>query len=179
MKKTSITLLLLLVTYGFTKAQCKNRKIVDEFENRTTIITDEFVLMNTPLSFIVGKASFKVEINFYKVDTAYGVFLVHRAKYSTSSIKYIYFKFTDGVFIKKTEPQEYKVNTEAFGVGDSEATSFTLTKKELEKFTTTEVEKVRFEFDNFTDYQLVDKDMNKTQKNNFQKYAQCIQSETK
>jgi hypothetical protein len=154
-------------------AQCGLKTQYDEFEKTTTTTTGEFTIMNTPLSFIVGKSSWKVELFFFKVNTTYNVLLSHQGN-STSSIKYIYFKFTDGELIKKIEPQEYKRSDDAFGSGESRATSFTLTKKELEKFTTTEVEKLRFEFDYFPNQQLVDKEMNKTQKKNFLKYATCL-----
>jgi hypothetical protein len=132
--------------------------------------------MNTPLAFIVGKRTWRVEMNYFKKDTTLGIYLEHSSEIVTSNIKYIYFKFSDGEVIKKTDPIEYK---EQRGLGKSESTgtAFLLTKNELIKFTKSDVAKIKFEFQYFPDYQVVENDVNKNKVKLYMNFAKCLAEE--
>lgn len=167
-------LVLFLSLQGYT--QCKNTKSTDDFDSKISIRTQAFTIMNTPLSFIVGKTPWKVEMHYYTQGDTLGVYLEHSSERLPSLIQYIYFKFSDGTIIKKTDPIEYK-RQNGWGGENSVATSFVLTKDELLKFTQVEVQKIKFEFRYFPDYQVVENDVNKNKAKQYMKFAKCLMSE--
>ncbi len=175
MKQSIFSVLFLIAITINGYAQCGNTKNVDDFDSSATITTKTFTIMNTPLSFIVGKQSWNVEMNYFKRDDTLGIYLEHSTEISPSNIKYIYFKFSDGEVIKKTEPIEYKKQNE-WGT-KSKGTSFILTKEELLKFTQVDVDKIKFEFRHFPDYQVVEKDVNKNKAKQYMKFAKCLYGE--
>jgi hypothetical protein len=166
--------LLFLSIQGYT--QCKNTKSTDDFDSSTTIRTQAFTIMNTPLSFIIGKNSWTVEMNYYKRQDTLGIYLEHSTEGRTSPIAYIYFKFTDGSIIKKTDPIEYK-RQNGWGRDRSTGTAFIMTKEELLKFTQVSLDKIKFEFRYFPEYQVVEKDVNKNKAKQYMKFATCLYGE--
>jgi hypothetical protein len=125
--------------------QSKNTKSSDDFDSTSSIQTQAFTIMNTPLSFIAGKSPWKVEMHYYKKEDTLGIHLEHSSEGLPRAILYIYFKFTDGSIIKKTDPIEYK-RQNGWAGEKSVGTSFVFTKAELLKFTRVSFDKIKFEF---------------------------------
>jgi hypothetical protein len=176
MKQILILMICTIYIYSNTLAQCNSTKKVDDFDSTVTIQTNDFTIFNPVLNFVVGKKSWSLKASFYRQKNTYGIYIEHASEGMTSAIQYIYLKLSDGTIIKKTEPLELKEHN---GLGSTtyKGTAFIFTKDELTKVSTTEIEKLKLEFEYFPDFQVVERSPNTNQKKNFKKYATCILEE--
>ena len=156
-------------------SQCKLDSKTDEFSSIKTINSQDITLVSIE-PFGSSKGFWNLDVCFVIYDNTLQIKVTHASQTYSSVLDYIYFKFKDGTLIKKTEV----VNTGDYSSGHGykySFTTFSLTKDELMKFASTELEKFQAEFTHFPDYAHVEKDVKAKSVDKISKDANCVLSE--
>lgn len=167
----------LLLTGQSLFSQCKLDRKTDEFSSITTITSEDVRLVSIE-PFGSSKSFWDLGMCFVIFDNTLQIEVTHASQSYSSKLSSIFFKFTDGTLIKKTDV----VNTGDYSSGHGYRytyTTFSLTKEELMKFAATELEKFHAEFHHFSDYPVVEKEIKAKNIESIVKDANCILSEYK
>jgi hypothetical protein len=165
----------LLISSQNLFSQCKLESKTDEFSSIKTINSPDVTLVSIE-PFGSTNSFWNLDMCFKILNNALQIQVTHASQSYSSRLDFIYFKFKDGTLIKKTEV----VNTGNYNSGhgyDYTYTTFSLTKDELLKFSSTELDKFQAEFTHFTDYAHIEKDIKTKSVGKILKDANCILSE--
>lgn len=171
------TMLLMFMTLDSycQKQKCNINREVNEYTGSTTIKTEQVKLVS---SFAVMKAKqpWNIRTLFIVENDTISMYFIHGSQgMSASMIRFIYFKFEDGSVLKMTEP----LDGGSYDNGDYifKYTVFNLSKDELKKFASIEIQKCYLEFMRYIEEPTVDKELKKNTAVVIKRDANCLINE--
>ena len=175
-RKFCLVIFVFLLSNQCLYSQCNLEITKDDFSSSITKCTREEKIINVfPL--LGHKEPWTLYFTICKQDSLLKLAIKHEAEYNTSELQSIFFKFKDDSLIKKNGT----IHTSIVNTGGYFETYsiFLLTKEDLTKFATTELDKIRVTFYVNLDFPVVDKELSSKTAKKIMKNAACLLLEVK